>query len=419
MSDDNGFLGLDPADEPADGLPVLDDPDRLARLDAADVLRTMAGAGPRVRAAATAATEAGLAAESRPRAVLVLGAAAEAGAALRAVCGSALPVPWVEQAAVDVPAWVGVSDLVVTAVGGPDAQRDLAPAIADAGARGCELVVVGAPSGAIAAAVAAARATVVDVDDPDFWSVLGTLGTLAGGLGVAGSGPAQVEAMAARLEAAAVQGRPDSESVVNPAKALALELLGSTPVVVGTEPVGAYAARRIAGRIAAVAGIVAVAAAPDVAEALVNVGSATTVDDFFRDRVEDAGPAVAGARVLILGDTGGRDDLDRLVESAGVISRLGADVASADAGPAYGSGPADYADYAGSDRPGGSAEPAEPAEPIGPGGPGDGPDGGDGRLRAEPERDGLARLAAWCGTGDLAAAYLALAAGRSPRGERR
>src|SRR5438034_918112 len=62
---------------------------------------------------------------------------------------------------------------------------------------------------------------------------------------------ADIAETAARLDADAERCRPAAESFVNPAKALALDLAGSIPVVWGSSALATVAARRFAATAAA------------------------------------------------------------------------------------------------------------------------------------------------------------------------
>jgi hypothetical protein len=69
---------------------------------------------------------------------------------------------------------------------------------------------------------------------------------LASRLGFARIEPGTFEAAAAAMEEVSRQCRPSSESFVNPAKSLALDIVGTLPVVWGGSPLAAVAARRFA-----------------------------------------------------------------------------------------------------------------------------------------------------------------------------
>jgi len=68
-------------------------------------------------------------------------------------------------------------------------------------------------------------------------------------LGVARVGPEVYEQAARRLEEVSHQCRPASESFVNPGKSLALDLVGTLPVVWGTSALSGVAARRFAAQL--------------------------------------------------------------------------------------------------------------------------------------------------------------------------
>jgi glucose/mannose-6-phosphate isomerase len=70
-------------------------------------------------------------------------------------------------------------------------------------------------------------------------------------LGVARIDAAAYEEAAAVMEDVSHQCRPSSESFVNPAKSLALDLVGRLPVIWGGSPVAEAAARRFASQLAA------------------------------------------------------------------------------------------------------------------------------------------------------------------------
>jgi glucose/mannose-6-phosphate isomerase len=57
------------------------------------------------------------------------------------------------------------------------------------------------------------------------------------------------EQTAAKLEELAFQCRPSSESFVNPGKSLALDLMGTLPMIWGSSPLAAVAARRFAAQL--------------------------------------------------------------------------------------------------------------------------------------------------------------------------
>jgi hypothetical protein len=151
------------------------------------------------------------------------------------------------------------------------------------------------------------------------WSMAIPLVAAGRALGFVREGDEAVEAAAARLEEMATRCRPSSESFVNPAKMLALEIAGSLPMLWGTTQVATAAAERAAGQLSANAkypavvgtlphpayeqvaafdGVFGAAAAdaPDTAH-----GSAAPAD-FFRDRVDDDTDAAVRLRLLLFRD---------------------------------------------------------------------------------------------------------------------
>lgn len=81
------------------------------------------------------------------------------------------------------------------------------------------------------------------------WALAVPLLVIAERLGVARIGPDVYELAATRLEEVSHQCRPASESFVNPGKSLALDLVGALPMVWGTSPLSAVAARRFASQL--------------------------------------------------------------------------------------------------------------------------------------------------------------------------
>ena len=104
------------------------------------------------------------------------------------------------------------------------------------------------------------------------WGLAIPLLVIAERLGVARLGPEVYEKAANRLEEVSHQCRPASESFVNPGKSLALDLVGSLPVVWGTSLLSGVAARRFAAQLSenakypAIAGVLPEAALGQVAD---------------------------------------------------------------------------------------------------------------------------------------------------------
>jgi glucose/mannose-6-phosphate isomerase len=238
----------------------LDTPDVIEASDPGDMLRQVASSAAAVRTALRSCQEADLSAftpDARPRAIVVagLGGSGLAGEMLGAVTGSSSPVQVVAVQGERLPAWVGAADAVIAASGSGDTPETLAVAT-EAARRGCRLVGVGAKGSALQRIAEQARAPFIPVDAAGppsstlprsmLWGLAIPLLVIAERLGVARIGPEVFEQAASRLEEVSHQCRPASESFVNPGKSLALDLVGTLPVVWGTSGLSAVAARRFA-----------------------------------------------------------------------------------------------------------------------------------------------------------------------------
>ena len=78
------------------------------------------------------------------------------------------------------------------------------------------------------------------------WALAVPLLVMASRLGVARVDVAAYESAAVAMEDISHQCRPSSESFVNPAKSLALDLVGTLPLIWGGSPLASVAARRFA-----------------------------------------------------------------------------------------------------------------------------------------------------------------------------
>lgn len=273
---------------------LLDDPRRLEATDSGGLLRAAATAGAQVRATAAAAEEAGLSqlGGQRPRALVLLtrpGAAPAAAPLLLALLGPSCPVPVVTTRSV--PAWVGALDIVLANTTDPG-DRELAEGIDRAVRRGAQVVLTAPADGPVAAA-AAGRAVLLSprIDVPPGLTlpraltagllVLDTLALLK----------TDTEVLAGELDREAERNYVAHESLVNPAKALALRLHGRTPLLWGTDPVAAVVAGHCAAALAAHAGVVAHAAGFHEAAALTVLRQEATRTgseaDVFHDPFED------------------------------------------------------------------------------------------------------------------------------------
>jgi glucose/mannose-6-phosphate isomerase len=302
---------------------LLDNSEALAAADPGEMLRAVATAGAQVREAIRAAEEAGIAqiaADGRPRAVIAagMGGSGIAGTALAAICGARCPVPVVPARGYTLPGWAGPMDLVAAVSCSGSTEETLA-IVDEARRRGCRVLTVGAAESPLAELSERARGLHVAIDAggrlprANMWALTTPLLVAADALGLA-SVPAEVLAAAADLlDGAAKRCRPSSDSFVNPAKALALELAGSTPMIWGSSDVGDVAAYRFACQLNENAKLPAVfGGLPEVNHNQVvafdgpyGVGARRPEngDDLFADRVEQAEATVGALRLVVLVDT--------------------------------------------------------------------------------------------------------------------
>jgi hypothetical protein len=299
----------------------LDDVEALALGDSRQVLRALATAGAQVREAVTLATEAGadrFGAGDRPRSVLVasLGGSALVGDVLGLLAGPGSPVPFSVRRNLPLPGWVGPLDLVVAVSLSGRAAGPLALA-AEAARRGATLLTVGADDSPLAAVSRQARGTHVPVgrgrtsSRTALWSLLVPVLVAAGSMGLVDVPPSAFTTTADRLDEVADAARPSSESFVNPAKVLAVELAGSVPVVLGDGDLAGVAAQRAAAMLSRTARTPAVwGELPDDASQVVAAfdgpltaagSGGSAVDDLFADPFLD-GEAAPRLRLLLLRD---------------------------------------------------------------------------------------------------------------------
>ncbi|MCU0264619.1 MAG: phosphosugar isomerase [Actinomycetia bacterium] len=299
---------------------LLDDPDALAAADRGETLRALAGAGAQVRAARTLAAEAGaprVAEDGRPRAVVVsaLGGSAVVADLLTALAGPGSPVPVMAVHSGTLPGWVSPLDLVVSVSVSGRAVGPLA-ATAEAARRGCRLLTVGRAGSPLADVCTRARG--VHVPTPPevrssrvgLWAMAVPLLMAADALGLVDAGAEVLDAVADRLDQVAEAARPASESFVNPAKSLAVDLAGSLPLVLGAGDLAGVAALRAAAQLArnarhpAVPGILPDAAAEVVAT--FDGPFARATEDLFADPFEPG--QQTALRLLLLRDSVDEED---------------------------------------------------------------------------------------------------------------
>jgi glucose/mannose-6-phosphate isomerase len=233
----------------------LDDPALVEAADPGGVLRQAASAAAQVRTSARVTAETDLGAvisAGRPRSIVVtgMGGSGVAGEVLAAVCGPGSASPVIAQHDYRLPAWVGAADLVI-AVSCSGTTEETLSAAEGAVRRGCPLLGVGGAGSPLARIAEQARAPFVPVQPagmPRFtlWGLAVPLMVVADRLGVADIPADTLETAAADLERVSHLCRPDSESFVNPAKTLALELDGTLPMIWGNSPLTGVAATRFA-----------------------------------------------------------------------------------------------------------------------------------------------------------------------------
>ena len=225
----------------------------LAAADPADMLRQVASSAAQVRSAVRATEDADLdelTAVGRPRAIVVtgMGGSGVAGDVLAAVCGPGCPVHIHPVHDYQLPAWVGAADLVI-AVSCSGGTEETIAATTAAVRRGCRLVGVGGEDSPLAMVAQQARAPFIGVQSAGsprstLWGLSMPLVVIASRLGLLEAGAEEYESAAAELERISHLCRPDSESFVNPAKSLALELAGTLPMIWGSSPLAGVAAYR-------------------------------------------------------------------------------------------------------------------------------------------------------------------------------
>ncbi|HEX5201897.1 MAG TPA: SIS domain-containing protein [Actinoplanes sp.] len=239
---------------------LLDDEKSMLDNDPGGMLRATASAGAQVRESAALAAETDLtvlADEGRPRAVVVagIGTAGLTGNILATVAGHRCPVPIIGHRSAGIPGWVGAADVVFAVSASGRSPEALAAAEA-AVRRGARLIAIGNPDTELQAMAERARAPFIPVPRraparASLWGLAVPVLLAGRALGLVKVNEADLAETATRLDADAERCRPGADSFVNPAKALALGLAGSIPIVWGSSPLATVAARRFADTLAA------------------------------------------------------------------------------------------------------------------------------------------------------------------------
>ena len=312
---------------------LLDDPAGLEAADPDGMLRAVASSAAQVREAAVLSAEADLARlgeEDLPRSVVVLGmgGSAIAGDVLTAVAGPECPVPVISVRGHVLPVWVGAADLVIALSCSGTTEETLA-ALEEAVRRGCRLLVVGAAGSPVHDLASRGRGLFVPVTQgrqprASVFALATPLVVAGNALGLLACSPEEVEATAVLLEQLASRHRPDTETLLNPAKTLALSLAGQLPVVWGASPLAGVAAYRFACQLNENA------KTPAVWGALPEVGHNQVVAfdgpfaggrdlDIFRDRAEDDPDDRTRMHVVLLRDV---EEHPRVARRADVVTEL-------------------------------------------------------------------------------------------------
>ncbi len=302
---------------------LLDDPAALQAGDPDAMLPAIASSAAQVREAAVLAIEAGVASladDGRPRAVVVcgMGGSGIAGDVLAAVAGPGSPVPIITYRGYGLPAWVGPVDLVV-AVSCSGGTEETLSALEEAVRRGCRLLVVGRDGSPLEDLGRRGRGVVVPVTQgrqprASLWALSTPLVVAGHALGLLQAPPEVVEATAVVLEQVADRCRVDADTVINPAKRLAVDLDGVLPVLWGTSPMAGTAAYRFAcqlnenAQLPATWGVLPEANHNQVVsfDRPGRTAAPADADDFFRDRGDDGEDAAPGLALVLLRDA--RDD---------------------------------------------------------------------------------------------------------------
>ncbi len=295
---------------------VLDDVTTLEGGDPGGMLLAVASAAAQIREAAVLASEAGVAVlgeEGRPRAVVVcgMGGSGIAGDVLAAVAGIGSPVPVFTHRGYGLPAWVGPMDLVM-AVSCSGTTEETLSSLEEAVRRGCRLLVVARSGSPVHDLGQRGRAIFVPVTQgrqqrASMWALSTPLVLAGHALGLVSAPPEVVEEAAVMLEQVAARCRPDADSMVNPAKRLALDLDGAVLAVWGTSPMAGTAAYRFAcqlnenAQLPATWGVLPEANHNQVVafDGPLGARPSSSADDFFRDRGDDPEPAARLSLVLL------------------------------------------------------------------------------------------------------------------------
>ncbi|SFE25480.1 phospho-glucose isomerase C-terminal SIS domain-containing protein [Actinopolyspora alba] len=307
---------------------VLDDQRRIFELDTGGLLRMAALGGAQVRAAASAASEAGVddLAGYKPRALVLLSTSGVGPATCRllaALLGSSCPVPVVTTDVV--PTWVGPLD-VVFAYGADGGDTSLAESLELATRRGASVILAAPDEGPVGAAAAGRAKTIsprIPVPEPLSIAHAFTAGVRV--LTALGLLDTDTDALADALDEQAERSHPRHEISENPAKTLALRLADRIPLLWGVDGPstavaehGSFVLGRYAGIPCDVTDYQQSVHRAALYRAAATVGSEA---DLFADPTEET---TAGWRVVLLSTRDG--ERARFTERTATAALPGADV---------------------------------------------------------------------------------------------
>ncbi|MGH3655386.1 MAG: SIS domain-containing protein, partial [Micromonosporaceae bacterium] len=187
------------------------------------------------------------------------------------------------------------------------------------------LAAIGAPDSELSALAERARAPFVPVPRraparASLWGLAVPVLLAARTLGLIRLPEADLAEAATRLDDDAERCRPSADAFVNPAKSLAMDLAGSIPVVWGSSPLAAVAARRFADMLSTNARYPAVAGdLGDAGRGRVGLldgvygGLTEASRDIFADLDLDPAESLTRLRLVVLRDRGiaGDEDTDQ------------------------------------------------------------------------------------------------------------
>jgi glucose/mannose-6-phosphate isomerase len=295
---------------------LLDEPAQLEHRDGHRLLWALATAGAQVRRAVETVGDFGIERirGDVPRALLVATDSAPSAASRLITRLSCTRTPALAWHGVELPRWAGPADALL--IGSVDGRHPRLAGLAAQGVnRGMALAVVAPPGSEVAASVAG-RAPVHELPRDLHpraarWSVLTPLLQTLDVLGVNLIPTGTLIEIADALDEKAEACRPNGDAFTNPAKSLAIEFAEAVPLIVGAGALAGVAARAISDALQQFAGASSVSVSlPDGvarAGALLRGSGSASLDDFFRDRVDE--PTQRRPRLLVVGDDGSAEDM--------------------------------------------------------------------------------------------------------------